>query len=972
MRLKKLPTTVAAALAVLLAASAHAQQALEPGESSSEANGSADPEIPFEKLTLPNGLEVILHQDQSVPLIAVSVWYHVGSGDETPGKSGFAHLFEHMMFQGTKNTGEDKHFEILREIGASNTNGSTNYQRTNYYEVVPSNQLEVALWLESERMGYLLPSVTEASLANQRDVVRNERRQRYDNVPYGKERFAINAALYPEGHPYRYLVIGRHEDIESASVEDVKNFFRKWYVPANATLAIAGDFEVAEAKRLVQKWFGSFPASQRPERRMVPAPALQKPERITLDDAFAKLRRVRYVFHSPALFAPGDAELDLLASALGKPGTGRLYKILVLERQLAQSVSVYQASAQMSSTFHVTVDLKPDADLAEVERILDEELERVRKEPITEREIARAIVSYESGFVWGLESLLARAEILQSYNHAFGDPDGITRDLDRYRKTTAAAVQAVAASVLDPQRRVEIVSMPASEAAATPAEQAAPEASAAQSAPGADAQAAAAAAASEAPVAELAFPEEDFRAQRPAAGEPRPLEQPAITRFALPNGIEVFLVERHELPTVSMDLTFEGGSAGDPAEQQGLAGLCMGLVDEGTAGLEKIAFEEALADLASNVSSWAGSDQQGVGMSTLTKNLDRTLELWTDTLRAPGLREQDHGRLVKQSVAAIRQAKGAPASIATRVSGSVFFGPEHPLGRVTTEQSIEAVALSDCRRYVQEWLRPDGAKLFVVGDATQAELEEKLSRLFAGWAGKPPQPAEEQPHQPRDGRIFFVDVPGAAQSRILMAHPGPRRQAPDYFATRLMMGILGGSFSSRINMNLREDKGYAYGAGAGLAYSRNFGTLRVGASVRSDVTRESVDELLGELSRMSSGEIAEAELARESSAAILGLPGDFATGAQVLGSFRSLVYFGLPLDWYASFVQNVSAVTKEAAEQAARAHIKPDQLKIVVVGDGASALPALRELAEARSFGEGAIVLMDADANLLPQPPQAP
>jgi zinc protease len=418
-----------------------------------------DPKVPFEKLTLDNGLEVILIQDSHTPIVFVSVWYHVGSGDETPGKSGFAHLFEHMMFQGTKNTGEDKHFEILKAIGSSNVNGTTNTDRTNYFEQVPSNQLETALWLESERMGYLLPEVTDKSLANQIEVVRNERRQRYDNRPYGLSDLALKDALYPAGHPYKYGVIGRHEDLAAASTTDVKNFFKKWYVPANATLAIAGDFEPAQAKALVQKWFGNFPRTPRPQHVTVPMPNIAT-RRLVIEDKLAKLRRVLYAWHSPALYAPGDAELELLGSALGS-NTGRLYRALVVDRSLARGLSVVQTSATLSSVFQITVDVNPDADLAEVEKIIDAELERVTREPISARELTRAVTQKVADYVWDLEALLGRAETLQQYNQFVGNPDYISTDLDRYRNATPEKVQQIAATFLKKGNRIEMIVMPA-------------------------------------------------------------------------------------------------------------------------------------------------------------------------------------------------------------------------------------------------------------------------------------------------------------------------------------------------------------------------------------------------------------------------------------------------------------------------------------------------------------------------------
>lgn len=454
--------TVTLAAAIAVAALAQPTQPVWAEQAAAKPApppASTDPKIPFEKYTLDNGLEVILIQDQSVPLVAVSVWYHVGSGLESPGKSGFAHLFEHMLFQGSKHVGEDRHFDILQQIGASAINGTTNPDRTNYFEVVPSNQLETALWLESDRMGYLLPVLTQQSLANQIDVVRNERRQRYDNVPYGQTRLWLAELLYPEGHPYRYLTIGRHEDLEAATLDDVVAFYKTWYVPANATLTIAGDFEVATVKELVQRWFGGFPKSVKPTAVPVPAPTITK-QRAEKTDTFAKLRQVQWAWHTPGTFAPGDAELDLLAAVLGGGEASRLYRRLVVEEQLAQSVSAYQGSQQFSSSFVVTVQLRSGADQARVEAIVAEELAKLRDEPMTDRELRRAVTRYEAGAVWGLESLLARAERLQSYNHFLGQPDGITFDLDRYRAATAATIRDYARQYLDPERGVVLVTLP--------------------------------------------------------------------------------------------------------------------------------------------------------------------------------------------------------------------------------------------------------------------------------------------------------------------------------------------------------------------------------------------------------------------------------------------------------------------------------------------------------------------------------
>jgi zinc protease len=418
-----------------------------------------DPKIPFEKYKLPNGLEVILAPDPSIPLVAVNVWYHVGSGDEVPGKSGFAHLFEHMMFQGSKNVGSDQHFPVLRKLGADEVNGTTNTDRTNYFEVVPANQLEVGLWLESDRMSHLLDLLDKDSLANQIDVVRNERRQRYDNAPYNVARFALQAALYPEGHPYRYFTIGKHEDLVAASVEDVKNFYRTWYVPANATLALVGDFDVAATKKLVEKWFGGFPVSVKPTVVEVATPTVAT-QQLTVDDPFAKLRQITFAWHSPGTFKPGDAELDFIADALTREGTGRLYKTLVYDKQLAQTVRAFQSGAQFSGTFNITVSLRGGADAAAVQQIVMDEVAKLTKEPLGAKEMARLVASQEASSIRQLEGLNARANTLQSYNHFLGDPDKITFDLDRYRKADAETIRATAAKYLLPAHVVVITTNP--------------------------------------------------------------------------------------------------------------------------------------------------------------------------------------------------------------------------------------------------------------------------------------------------------------------------------------------------------------------------------------------------------------------------------------------------------------------------------------------------------------------------------
>jgi predicted Zn-dependent peptidase len=422
--------------------------------------------IPFERYQLDNGLEVILAEDHRAPLVAVDVWVHVGSGDETPGHSGFAHLFEHMMFQGAEHIGEDVHFDVLRKLGATSVNGTTNSDRTNFYEVVPQNQLETALWLESDRLGFLLPVLNDKSLANQRDVVRNERRQRYDNVAYGKERFAVNAALYPERHPYRYLTIGKHEDIEGASVDDVRAFWSARYAPSNATLALVGDFDPKVVKPLVEKWFGSLRKDPRPPKTVLAAPVLKQDSRVDVADPFAKLTRVRFVWHGPKNNEDDDLDLGLLTSALSAPGWGRLQRALVVENPLCESVFAFESPAALSGSVQIGATLKPGTDLAVVEKILNDELNKAKNDGVTPTEILRAQRRTEAALVFELDEIMGKAERLMSFNFETGDPGYSAIYLERLRARTPATVKAAAKKWLD-QPRVVVVSRPAPPAAPT-------------------------------------------------------------------------------------------------------------------------------------------------------------------------------------------------------------------------------------------------------------------------------------------------------------------------------------------------------------------------------------------------------------------------------------------------------------------------------------------------------------------------
>ncbi len=488
----------------------------------------------------------------------------------------------------------------------------------------------------------------------------------------------------------------------------------------------------------------------------------------------------------------------------------------------------------------------------------------------------------------------------------------------------------------------------------------------------------------------LTFPEEAFRAEQPKAGPPRPFRLPEVQTFKLKSGIAVYLVEQHTLPIVSIDLTFDGGSIADPVGKEGLASVCMSMMSEGTAALDKLAFNEALADVASSVGSYAGGDTQGLSMSSLSKHLDVTFGLFVDTLRSPGFRAADLDRMIKRRLEGLKQAKGNPEAVAGRVAGPVLYGASHPFGRIVTESSLQSITLDDCKAYHVAQVRPGGARLFVVGDLTADQIRARFDDpALAAWKGKAPAlPKLVKPARPA-ARIFFVHVAGAAQSQVSLVHFGPLRSAPDYLPTSIMAAILGGGFTSRINMNLREDKGYTYGARAGFNYSRQYGVLSAGGSMRSDATYQSLLELFTELRSFERGTspATVTELDRERASAVLGLPSRFATAGASLGMFRSLVYYGLPLDYWSSYSGKVSKVSAAQVRAAAKKHLASAAAVFVVVGDGDAAMvvrqdkqdvpllvdgkpvtlrEALAKLAVDETFGKGGLLVLDADGRPLP------
>ena len=870
------------------------------------------PQIKFEKYELSNGLDIILHEDHAIPVVAVNVWYHVGSKNEKPGRTGFAHLFEHMMFQGSQHH-DAEYFEPLEKIGGA-VNGSTNEDRTNYWENVPANYLELALWLEADRMGFLLAAMTQEKLDNQRDVVKNERRQGLENQPYAKVYELMLPLLYPSDHPYSWSVIGSMEDLSAASLEDVSEFFRKYYTPSNASLCIAGDFDPAATRKLVEKYFGSLPPGPPVDQLTAWIPNPDGVKRMVVQDN-VKLSRLYYVWHTPAYYAPGDAEFDLLANVLSSGKNSRLYKSLVYEQQIAQDVSTYQASHQLGSTFNIEVTARKGHSLVKVEAAVDAELKRIISSGITADELAQAQTAWESRFVRSLERVGGfggKADKLNEYNTILGDPDKFQWDLERYSKTTVQKVHGYAKQYLDPDKRVILHVVPQGDLTAAAAE--------------------------------------FDRTARPAPTPEPSFVPPSIQRTELSNGMVLLLVEDHSLPLVQTNVVIKSGWAADPGDRPGAAALTAELLDEGTGSRSALQISEEAKRLGANLGTYSFFDASGINLNILKTNLDPALELLADIVLHPAFPAEELERQREIYLGRIQQESKEPFTTAFKAYLYLLYGPGHPYSQPYTgsgtESSIKAITRGDLVDYYRANYYPNNAAVVMAGDINLEEARSKLEDVFAGW-----QPGtiavHEVPQPPAISatKIYIVDKPGAAQSVIVAGNFGIRRNAPDNVACEVMNNALGGQFTSRINLNLREDKGYTYGAGSFFLGTREVGPFIIYAPVQTRITQESLTEIIKEIRDVTGPRpLTDIELTDSKNNLIKGFPRRFETLQNLAGQISEIIMYDLPENEWHNYIGEVNAVDGAMATKAAMDHIDSDALLIVVVGDREKIDAGLREL----------------------------
>ena len=918
------------------------------------------PEIAFEKYTLPNGLDVILHEDHASPIVGINLWYHVGSKNERPGRTGFAHLFEHMMFQGSQHHDND-YFGPLQKAGGR-LNGSTSEDRTNYWETVPSNYLELALWLESDRMGFLLPAMTQAKLDNQRDVVKNERRQSYENRPYGLAHEVLLAAMYPPEHPYSWPVIGSMTDISAASRDDVAAFFRRNYHPANASLCLAGDFNPAEAKRLVAKYFGPIPAGPKPKRLAAWTPELKEEKRIRMTDRVG-LGRLYLTWHSVPQFTADDAALEVLADVLAGGKTSRLYRLLVRERQIAQEVHVMQSSSEIAGAMIAVATVRPGHTLAELETAILDEFRRIQAEPPSADEVARAVNRYQARFFSAIEPISefgGRADRLNMYNIFTGDPGYLKQDFQHYVTVTPADIQRVAAKYLGPHH-VALEVTPGREQTVTPDPRVSAEA---------DREKLAKQAAPTPPVA-ATTPVDNFdRSVTPGpAAEPQ-FHLPPIRRSKLSNGMELLVVEHHTVPLLHLNLMVPVGRAQDPLGKWGLASLLTAVWDEGTESRTSMQIAEELAGIGASLSLGSDWDTSGVRLFTLKQHLGRAVELFCDVIEHPTFPEAELARERAMALGRLVQARDEPTVLASLAISATLYGPEHPYGRpqTGTPSTLRAISRDDLVAAYRSYVRPDQATLIVVGDITLEEAKQEFEKRFAGWkapSGESPKRSIPPAAPTHPTRIVLVDKPGAPQSVVSLGLLGFSRTSPDYFPLAVMNSILGGQFSSRLNMNLREEKGYTYGARTMFDWHVCPPCPLVGiASVQTAVTAPALTECFKEYRGMlGKRPVDQAELDFSKRYITRGYPAAFETTGQIASQLEVLVQYALSDDYFNTVVPKISAVTLDDVARVAAKHLDVDHLAVIVVGDRTKIEASLRALPEGKDLS---VVGMDEDFRLVP------
>jgi zinc protease len=904
--------------------------------------------IPFEKYQLENGLSVILHEDKSDPIVSVAIYYHVGSNREVPGRTGFAHLFEHMMFQQSENVPEDQFFRLIQSAGGT-LNGSTNQDRTNYYETVPKNALEMVLWMESDRMGYLTNTITKQAFAIQQNVVQNEKRQNYDNRPYGHSSTVMARAMFPESHPYNWTTIGEIEDLFNATVEDVKEFHGRFYIPNNATLAITGDFEPEQVKELVQKYFGEIPKG--PDvAKLTPLPVtLPETKKLYHEDNFANAPQYTMAFPSTERYSKDSYALSALSDILAGGKKSPMYSVLVKEKKLTSNVMARNGAQELAGTFVISVNANPGVSLSEVEEAIFEGFARFEQEGFDEKDLERVKAGQETSFYNMISSVQGKAFRLAEYDIFAGDPGFYKEDMARMMAVTVDDVQRVydqyikgknyVATSFVPKGKVDLAAAGSVNAGiveeniltATEVKIEAGDA------------------------AEIAKTPSSFdRSVQPPLGPDVSVTVPAVWKSSLANGMKLYGIQHNEVPLVQYNIVIEGGHMLDDISAPGVANMLAMMLNEGTRNKTPEELEEEIDLLGAMIRVSADDEDITVSVNTLSRNFEKTLAIVEEMLLEPrwdslafeinrtrvlnGLRRSSIDPTYLGSMALTRLTLGSDNILATDVSG--------------TTESVQNMTMDDIKAFYEKNISPSVARFLVVGSIDQARIETALAALGTNWQAKEVQmPAIAFAPAPENPAVYFVDVPGAKQSNLYIGAPAIPRGHPDYYSAFVANYKLGGSFNGYVNLVLREEKGYTYGARTSLIGQKNFGAFVASSAVRSTATLESAEIFRDLMAKYRSG-VSQSDVDFTRDALLKGNALQFETQRALLGMLNTMSAYGLPDDYISREENYVRNLSVEEVNAMVQKYIDPMKMYYVVAGDAATQLKELKKL----GFGEPVLV----------------
>ncbi len=907
---------------------------------SCSSNKEQEVKIEYEKYTLPNGLDVILSVDKSDPIVAFAVQYHVGSNREKTGRTGFAHLFEHMMFQQSENVPEDQFFSIIQNAGGT-LNGGTGNDATTYYEIVPKNALETILWMESDRMGYMINTVTKKAFANQQNVVQNEKRQSDDNQPYGHTSWVIGKALYPEGHPYNWQVIGEMQDLFNATVEDVKEFHGKFYIPNNATIVLSGDLDIAEAKKLVEKYFGEIPKGNDVSDPSPIPVTLNETKKLFHEDNFAKAPQLTMVWPTVSQYTKDSYALQYLAQLLSEGKKAPMYKVIVKDKKLASSTPTYNNSQEIAGEFQVSITAFPGIKLGDVEKAVFESFEKFEKDGITDNDVERVKASLETNYYNSISSILGKSFQLASYNEYNGDPSFYKKDLENLKSVTKEEIIQAYNTYIKGKNYVETSFVPKGQ----------PEL-AVENSVRANVVEEDITNATEVKVANI--PDEPIvktktiidRSVRPELGQAPTLNLPLIWDSKLSNGLKVYGIEQAELPLIQFNIVLKGGHYLDKIEKSGVANLIAKVINQGTKNKTPEELEEEIDMLGAYINVNATNNNISISVNTLSRNFEKTLALVQEILLEPRWDSTEFDLAKINVLNRIKRNKANPNYLAYNEFNKLAFGDSNILSISSegTETSVSSITLNDLKEYYNTFFSPSIANFHIAGNIKQEQVMKALADLGNKWIAKEVKYPEYQlPAQPEKAKIYLVDVPGAFQSVINIGNLSVSANNPDFYPVQVMNYKLGGSFSGKVNLVLREEKGFTYGARSGFSGNEFAGTFSASSSVRSSATAESVEIFKDIMTKYRDG-ITEDELQFTKNALLKSNARRFETLGSLIWMLQDMSTYNKPKDFVKQEESIITSMTGDQLKALAQKYLNPDKMFFVVAGDAKTQAPELKKL----------------------------